>query len=77
MKSYADFQNYFFIGLLSITFHPSMFAQVKAFVELSLSSSVRSGAAQLARLAGLGAMKPDTVLLGFRDTATPTDFFRE
>ncbi|KAJ8705378.1 hypothetical protein PYW07_011205 [Mythimna separata] len=51
--------------------------KVKAFVELSLSSSVRSGAAQLARLAGLGAMKPDTVLLGFRDTATPTDFFRD
>ncbi|XP_022836507.1 solute carrier family 12 member 9 isoform X3 [Spodoptera litura] len=51
--------------------------KVKAFVELSLSSSVRSGAAQLARLAGLGAMKPDTVLLGFRDTAPPIDFFRD
>ncbi|XP_047037154.1 solute carrier family 12 member 9 isoform X1 [Helicoverpa zea] len=51
--------------------------KVKAFVELSLSSSVRSGAAQLARLAGLGAMKPDTVLLGFRDTAPPTDWFQD
>lgn len=51
--------------------------QVKAFVELSLARSVRAGAAQLARLAGLGAMKPDTVLLGFRDDAPPRDFFRE
>ncbi|XP_045519144.1 solute carrier family 12 member 9 isoform X1 [Pieris brassicae] len=51
--------------------------KVKAFVELSLAESIRSGAAQLTRLAGLGAMKPDTVLLGFRDTATPKDFFRD
>ncbi|XP_026731241.1 solute carrier family 12 member 9 isoform X2 [Trichoplusia ni] len=51
--------------------------KVKAFVELSLSPSVRGGAAQLSRLAGLGAMKPDTVLLGFRDTAPPRDFFRD
>ncbi|KAM3959930.1 LOW QUALITY PROTEIN: solute carrier family 12 member 9 [Aphomia sociella] len=51
--------------------------KVKAFVELSLAASVRAGAAQLARLAGLGAMKPDTVLLGFRDHAPPRDFFRD
>ncbi|XP_038219226.1 solute carrier family 12 member 9 isoform X2 [Zerene cesonia] len=51
--------------------------RVKAFVELCLAESIRSGAAQLTRLAGLGAMKPDTVLLGFRDTATPKDFFRD
>ncbi|VVD04858.1 unnamed protein product [Leptidea sinapis] len=51
--------------------------KVKAFVELCLAESIRSGAAHLTRLAGLGAMKPDTVLLGFRDTATPKDFFRE
>ncbi|CAB3258760.1 unnamed protein product [Arctia plantaginis] len=51
--------------------------KVKAFVELSLARSVREGAAQLARLAGLGAMKPDTVLLGFRDAAPPRDFFRD
>lgn len=51
--------------------------RVKAFVELCLAESVRSGAAHLARLAGLGAMKPDTVLLGFRDHASPRDFFRE
>ncbi|XP_045507394.1 solute carrier family 12 member 9 isoform X2 [Colias croceus] len=51
--------------------------RVKAFVELCLAESIRSGAAQLTRLAGLGAMKPDTVLLGFRDTVTPKDFFRD
>lgn len=54
-----------------------VYGQVKAFVELCLAESVRSGAAHLTRLAGLGAMKPDTVLLGFWDAAPPRDFFRE
>nr|XP_032525029.1 solute carrier family 12 member 9 [Danaus plexippus plexippus] len=51
--------------------------KVKAFVELCLCESVRGGAAQLSRLSGLGAMKPDTVLLGFRDQAPHRDFFRD
>ncbi|XP_059047097.1 solute carrier family 12 member 9 [Achroia grisella] len=51
--------------------------KVKAFVELCLAASVRDGAAQLARLSGLGAMKPDTLLLGFRDAHPSHDFFRD
>ncbi len=50
--------------------------RVKAFVELTLASSLREGIQHLMRLSGIGAMKPNTIVLGFLDETFTSDDFQ-
>ncbi|KAJ8357833.1 hypothetical protein SKAU_G00206270 [Synaphobranchus kaupii] len=46
---------------------------IKAFVNLTLSDSVRHGVQHLLFISGLGGMKPNTLVLGFYDNCSPQD----
>lgn len=49
---------------------------IKAFVNLTLAHSVRQGIQNLLFITGFGAMRPNTLVLGFYDDCTPKDNLR-
>lgn len=51
--------------------------RIKAFVELTLTSTIKEGINNLIRLSGLGGMKPNTIILGFYDSLMPEDLLKD
>lgn len=50
--------------------------KIKAFVDMTTAPTIRDGVVQLIRLAGLGGLRPNTVIIGFYDSAAPEDKLR-